>query len=189
MSQLLVCLCIHMYRWASCLYVYVYICIWTYGWANGAWTIINHLYIRHDSSIVVCIPYKFMCLCIRMYTYIYGWVISHIYMNGWWWLKWHLPAVWVHVWVSLYIWMSHVAHVIESCRTNEWVMSHICIYYTTALVIALEPCASCVSAYMSHVPHNNESCRKYYIHHCDVSDTFFFFSQTTNYTALLYKET
>jgi len=36
--------------------------------------------------------------------------------------------------------MSHVAHMNESCRTYEWVMSHI---------------------WMSHVAHRNESCRTY----------------------------
>ena len=36
--------------------------------------------------------------------------------------------------------MSHVAHMNESCRTYEWVMSHI---------------------WMSHVAHMNESCRTY----------------------------
>ena len=42
--------------------------------------------------------------------------------------------------VASHIWMSHVAHINESCRKYEWVMSHI---------------------WMSHVAHMNESCRTY----------------------------
>jgi len=40
-------------------------------------------------------------------------------------------------WVMSHMWMSHVSHVNESCRTCEWVMSHM---------------------WMSHVSHVNESC-------------------------------
>jgi len=45
-----------------------------------------------------------------------------------------------HEWVMSHTWMSHVARMKESCRTHEWVMSHI---------------------WTSHVAHMNESCRTY----------------------------
>jgi len=44
-------------------------------------------------------------------------------------------------WVMSHIWMSHIEHMNESCRTYEW-MSH-------------------VTHVMSHVAHLNESCRTY----------------------------
>jgi len=43
-------------------------------------------------------------------------------------------------WIATNWWMSHVAHMNESCHTYEWVMSHI---------------------WMSHVTHMNESCHIY----------------------------
>jgi len=43
-------------------------------------------------------------------------------------------------WVMSHMWMSHDAHMNESCRTYEWVMSH---------------------KWMSHVAHTNESCCTY----------------------------
>jgi len=43
-------------------------------------------------------------------------------------------------WAMSHIWMSHVAHMNESCHTYEWAMSHI---------------------WMSHVTHMNEPCHTY----------------------------
>ena len=50
----------------------------------------------------------------------YAWVVSHIWM------------------IMSHMWMRHVAHMNESCRTHEWVMSH---------------------TWMIHVAHMNDSCR------------------------------
>jgi len=52
-----------------------------------------------------------------------------------------------HEWVMSHIWMSHVAHMNESCRTHEWVMSHIWMSHIWISHI----CKSHV--WMSHVTH------------------------------------
>ena len=55
--------------------------------------------------------------------------------------------------------MSHAAHTNKSCRTYEWVMSHIRMSHVTHVE---ESCRTCewVTSYiwMSHVTHMNESC-------------------------------
>jgi len=54
---------------------------------------------------------------------------------------WHTQSCrtcYAQEWVMSHMWMSHVAHVNESCRTCEWVMS----------------------VWMSHVAHANESYRR-----------------------------
>jgi len=51
--------------------------------------------------------------------------------------------------------MSHVAHMNESCRTYEWVMSHILQYW----VMYESYYGSLLEVTLSHVAHINESCR------------------------------
>ena len=48
----------------------------------------------------------------------------------------------------IYIWMSHVTHMNESCHTHEWVMSHTYEWVMSHM-------------WMSHVTHMNESCHTY----------------------------
>ena len=64
--------------------------------------------------------------------------------------------------VRPHIWVSHVAHMNESCRTNERVMSHMWMSYVAH---RNESCRTyeCVMSHiwMSYVAHMNELCRTY----------------------------
>jgi len=91
-----------------------------------------------------------------------------------------------HEWVVSHMWMSHVAHITQSCHAYEWVMSHTCVSHITHMNeqqsrtfqtgyarqhrgglthIALmnESCHTYLwgmsHIWMSHVTHMNEACR------------------------------
>jgi len=63
-------------------------------------------------------------------------------------------------WVVSHMWISHVAHVDESCRTCEWVLSHMWMSRVAHVDQSCRTCEWVVShMWMSRVAHVNESCR------------------------------
>jgi len=61
--------------------------------------------------------------------YTYEWVILHSRL---------LRRNYTYEWVMSHIWMSHVAHINESCNTYEWVMLHIRMSHVTLQAVAPE---------------------------------------------------
>ena len=72
------------------------------------------------------------CVCVCVYLCGYG-KIEVERADTWNQQEIHKKAM-IH---SSYIWMSHVAHMNESCPTYEWVMSHICMSHVTHVKIAM----------------------------------------------------
>jgi len=82
-----------------------------------------------------------------------------------------LVAATPHGWFIFHMWMSHVQHMNESCRTKEWVMSHIgishinmCRSHVTYSLLFLLPASGCwdgihewfiLHIWMSHVHMSN----------------------------------
>jgi len=65
-------------------------------------------------------------------------------------------------WVMSHIWMSHAAHMNESCHTYEWVMPHIWLSHVTHMTESCRTYEWVMShVWMSHVTHMNESCHTY----------------------------
>ena len=119
---------------------------------------------NHINKQIRCIDMLACTFFIHKEPYKRLWSVFHQVVS----LKWIMESS-----VMSNTWMSHVAHMNESCHTYEWVMSHIWMSHvarTYEWVISHithmnESCRMdewvMSHKWMSHVAHMNESCRTY----------------------------
>ena len=81
----------------------------------------RHSYLRHDSFI--CVTWL-IHMCAMTHSYV-----------------WHDSFICVtRIWMTTsHMWMSHVAHMNETCRTYEWAMSNI---WTSHVIHMIESCCT-----------------------------------------------
>jgi len=83
------------------------------------------------------------------------WVMSHVWMSH---VAHMNESCHTYEWVMSRIWMSHVTHMNESCHTYEWVTPHIQMSHVTYVNGACHKCEEGMwHRYMSHVIHTDQA--------------------------------